>query len=226
MYIHIHIYIYILYVFLFAVMPRHKDKPGVADRIIARTSKFKCPLTDRIMYEDMSYKSKRLETNHQSMTLTKSAEQSKLQAMEDRPTKKAKKAIGDEENQAPAAEVDPSEKCFNATQKKQLTKFGANYAKMIEDVALRVDQVSTENLETYMPRHLLTKQTEFAAKLKLASAELEVTIEVGTGDYRQYKDSVTQTKVEMKDIMARCDAAITEACSAKIEDETPLGANN
>ena len=223
MYIHMHIYIYILYVLLFAVMPRHKDKAGVADRIMARTSKFKCPITDRIMYEDMSYSSKRVETTHQSMTLTKSAEQSQLKAMEDRPTKKAKKEIGDK---APAAEVDPSEKCFTATQKKQLTKFGENYAKMIETLADQVDNVSTENLESYMPRHLLTKQTEFAAKLKIASAELEVTIEAGKGDYLQYKDSVAQTKVEMKVLMARCDAAIAEACSAKAEDESPLGANN
>ena len=204
-------------------MPRHKDKPGVADRIIARTSKFKCPLTDRIMYEDMSYKSKRLETNHQSMTLTKSAEQSKLQAMEDRPTKKAKKAIGDEENQAPAAEVDPSEKCFNATQKKQLTKFGANYADMIKDFDLQVEQVSTENLAIYMPKHLLNKQAAFSAKLKLISAELAVTIEAGKGHFSEYKETAKQTKDDMKELMARCDAAIEEACSAKAEDATPSG---
>ena len=221
-----YIYIYILFVFSFAVMPRHKDKPGVADRIIARTSKFQCPITDRIMYEDMSYKSQRLERNHQAVTLTTSAEQSKVQAMEDRPKKKAKKSIADNENEAPAEEQDPSEKCFTTTQKKQLTKFGASYAKMIEDFALQVEQVKTENLETYMPRHLLTKQAAFAAKLKLVSAELEVSIEAGKGDFQEYKETVTQTKVDMKEIMVRCDAAIDEACSAKAEDETPLVSSN
>ena len=211
------IYIYII-CFSFAVMPRHKDKPGVADRIIARTHNFQCPITDRTMYEDMSYTRKRLERNHESFTLTTSAEQSKTQAMEDRPEKKAKKS------KEPAEGLDPSEKRFTAGQKYQLTKFGANYAKMIEDFVLQVEQVSTENLENYMPKHLLTKQAAFAAKLRLNAAELAVSIEAGKGDFSEYKATVKQNKVDMKELTARCDAAIDEACSAKAEeDETPSG---
>ena len=212
-----YIYIYII-CFSFAVMPRHKDKPGVADRIIARTHNFKCPITDRTMYEDMSYTRKRLERNHESFTLTTSAEQSKTQAMEDRPEKKAKKS------KEPAEGLDPSEKRFTAGQKYQLDKFGANYAKMIEDFVLQVEQVSTENLENYMPKHLLTKQAAFAAKLRLNAAELAVSIEAGKGDFSEYKATVKQNKVDMKELTARCDAAIDEACSAKAEeDETPSG---
>ena len=199
-------------------MPRHKDKPGVADRIMARTSKFQCPMTDRIMYEDMSYKSKRLETNHQSMTLTKSAEQSKLQAMEDRPKKKAKKAIGDKEDKARVAEYYTNGKPFTATQQKQLTKFGEKYALMITDFDLQVEQVSTENLAIYMPKHLLNKQAAFSAKLQGISAELQVTIEAGKGDFSECKETAKKTKDEMTELMARCDAAIDEACSAKAED--------
>jgi len=216
-----YIYIYII-CFSFAVMPRHKDKPGVADRIIARTNQFQCPVTDRTMYEDMSYKSQRLERNHQVVTLTTSGEQSKTQAMEDRPKKKAKKAIADKENQEPAEEEDPSEKCFNGTQKKQLTKFGANYTKMSEEFALQVEKVSTENLDNYMPKHLLNKQAAFAAKLNIIAAELEVSIEAGKGDFSEYKETAKQAKIDMKELMLRCDAAINEACSAKAEDDAPL----
>jgi hypothetical protein len=93
---------------------------------------------------------------------------------------------------------------------------------MNEEFALQVEKVSTENLDNYMPKHLLNKQAAFAAKLNIIAAELEVSIEAGKGDFSEYKETAKQAKIDMKELMLRCDAAINEACSAKAEDEAPL----
>ena len=138
--------------------------------------------------------------------VTHSGEQEKVM----RPAKKAKakaKAIG-------GLEV---EKPFTAQHKQLLAKMQESYAKTCSELEHQITSVETDGLSIYMPKHLVDKQHNFLASLKVESAELAVQIEAGEGDMKVLKSKCSETKGKFKDLVGRCRVAMEEASEAKAE---------
>ena len=172
-----------------------------------RTYSFTCPLTDRLMYEDMEYSSNRTETTKQETMITHSGEQEKVM----RPAKKAKakaKAIGG---------LEVLEKPFTVNHKQLLAKMQESYAKNCSELEHQIAEVETDGLSIYMPKHLVDKQSNFLAAMRVESAELAVQIETGEGDMKVLKIKFSETKGKFKDLEGRCRTAMDEAAEAKTE---------
>ena len=201
--------------FLFACFLAHffscKDKPGVSDKIIARTYNFVCPLTDRIMYEDMSYQSERTDTTTSTTKRTHTAEQTQMH----KPAKKQKIAKVPKEEKAEKPET--NDKPFSASQQKQLAKFKTAYEKMVTDFGGDDAYIKDELLATYIPGHLLSKQNAHMLTLNIEVSELDINIDAGAGDFGALKEKHSMTKQTSGPLRNRIKAAMEEAEEAKNE---------
>ena len=191
-----------------------KDKPGVSDKIMARTYNFVCPLTDRIMYEDMSYKSERTDATKTTTKRTHTAEQTQVH----KPAKKQKiaKVVKDEKAEKPET-AETNDKPFSASQQKQLAKFKTAYEKMVTDFGEDDAHIKDELLATYIPGHLLTKQNAHMVTLNIEVSELDINIEAGAGDFGALKEKHSMTKQTSGPLRNRIKAAMEEAEEAKNE---------
>ena len=161
------------------VMPQLQDKPGIADKIIARTHSFVCPITDVTMYEDIKHKSKHMDRHEEIDSIAQSGRSEAVV----RPQKKAKaaKAVKDKEN------VSPAEKSFSVGHIKTLEKFDVAYKKMIDELNKQKAQMEDDGLASYMPAHLIAKQMNTISNLKVDYAEMRVSMEAGQGNFLDIK---------------------------------------
>lgn len=194
--------------------PRQKEKPGVADKIIERTYHFTCPLTDRVMYELMSYRSKRTETTTETTKRVVTAEQDKVFKAAKK-AKVAKKALVNTTGGEGGEIEDTNEKLFSTGQKNQLAKMQTVFVKMCTDSETRVADM--QDVVAFMPQHLVNKQATFIAAMKIEAAELCCCIEAGRGNFTDIKTKFAESKAGCKEIAARCDTAMVEAKAAKLE---------
>ena len=186
---------------------KYEKKPGVAAKIMERTKTFMCPNTDRMMYEDMTYKSDACWASKRTHYEASSIEQESVR----KAAKKSKKA-----RVVKVASEGP-EKPFTPNQKKGVDKAFADYEKLITKMTEAENGIATESLGPFMPAHLLTKHSAVLAQVKLDAAELGVSIEAGNGNYGAIRDTLAAAKKSCKDIANRIDPAVDEAAAAKLE---------
>ena len=148
---------------------KYKDKPGIADKIMARTKSFKCNLTDLVMYEDMEYKTQVIQTTKRTYEETHEMEQEEV----DKKPKKAKTGKGikdkDKENQPPgeAAVVVVTEKKFTTAQINNIEKIATVYTKLVADLAEISNTIDTDELAPFVPKHLTQKLEADHQKLEV-----------------------------------------------------------
>ena len=148
---------------------KYKDKPGIADKIMARTKSFKCNLTDLVMYEDMEYKTQVIQTTKRTYEETHEMEQEEV----DKKPKKAKTVKGikgkDKENQPPeeAAVVVVTEKKFTTAQINNIEKIATVYTKLVADLAEISNTIDTDELAPFVPKHLTQKLETDQQKLEV-----------------------------------------------------------
>ena len=203
-----------------------KDKPGVAEKILVRTYNFTCPLTDRIMYEDMDYKSCRTDSSNHTSKRKCAAEQERVL----KPAKKVKvlkvEKLGGQAGGAGGAAGEGGQgrdKPFSSSQLKTLGKIKLSYEKLKDDFVTDKEYIHKEQLKVFIPAHLLAKQESHLLALCLEVSELDINLEAGAGEMASLKELHTATKLASGLLRTRMSTAIEEAGEAKLEQDAAAG---
>jgi hypothetical protein len=209
----VHLYVSYLYVSYSSFFFACKDKPGVAEKVMARTNNFVCPLTDRKMYEDLSYASEKIDRTSTSSKRSHIAEQEqehkakKVKAAKVIKDKAAAKVIKDE----------TADKPFSPAQLKQLGKLKSMYDKVVEQFAEMAEHIKVEGLAAYMAPHLLSKLSSHMLELDSNIAELDINIQAAAGEFSVLKNKAAADKASSSGLRQRIATMTEEAEEAKKE---------
>ena len=204
---------------------KYANKPGYADKIMARAHSFVHKLTDACMYEDMQYS--RIATNS---TKREYSDESNMQ--QDSVAKKAKKPRKDNEdkenkenqgaleNQPDQSKPKPAAKApkpWTQSQEQQVVKVAKVYKDLFEELEELQKTSAGTAISEFMPKHLMSKLESLKIKIECEAAEVDVCMEAKTGVLKELKDQATTAKKNCKELSGRLEAAIEEATTAAEE---------
>ena len=106
---------------------------------------------------------------------------------------------------------------LTAGQKVKLEKLESDYKNYIEKHTELFQEVDA--LKDFYPKHLVTTQTTWKAKVEVEAAELRVAIEGNVGDFAAIAQKGADAKARATELKTRVVRALQEAADAKADAE-------
>ena len=192
---------------------KYADKPKRLDAILRNAARWRCPVSETELIEDMTYKTvyennqlhkvdlkRTLETEE---TLKKAKKPKQITSVE---TTKKEEAARDKKNEP---------KHFNESQAEALRKHKEVVVKAMGDLRTSRDEASEKQLMPFMPTYMEPKISQAIAAATVTVSDLDVVLDANKGAYKVLCAKIVETKKDLIDTKKRFDMLVSDAALHK-----------
>ena len=187
---------------------KYKDKPERCRAILKNTRKFKCPISETVLYEDMHYHSLNRQTSISTVTKKRAA------VTEHKVKKAAKPKAAASASEAPQQAAERNAVTLSAKELETIDKFSEKLTKAQNDlnnVITIADAPENKEFMNLVPSYVVQSIKALQLKVEESEVQFHAAKQDGVADFKTIKAAWIKTSLDVKEGKRRATLQIEEA---------------